>query len=82
EGAVNVLYRKQLQRLEDPQAEQERLVAEYRQKFATPYVPAAHGYVDDIVVPAETRPRLIAALELLRNKRVSSPAKKHGIMPV
>lgn len=82
EGAVSVLYRKHLQRIENPQAEQMRLLDEYRKKFAKPYTPAAHGFVDDIIAPAETRPRLIAALELLHDKCVVPLPKKHGIMPV
>jgi len=82
EGAVNILYRKQLKTMEDPEAERERLVAEFREKFSRPYAPAASGHIDDILVPAETRPRLIAALELLRDKQVKLPPKKHGNMPL
>jgi acetyl-CoA carboxylase carboxyltransferase component len=82
EGAVNVLYRKELAQSDDPAAAQARLVAEYREKFSKPYAPAAAGYLDDIITPAETRPRLIAALELLRDKQATLPRKKHGIMPV
>ena len=82
EGAVNILYRKQIERSAQPEVERERLIAEYRQKFATPYAVAASGDVDDILVPAETRPRLIAALELLRDKRAASPARKHGSIPL
>jgi len=82
EGAVNILYRKQLKTMEDPEAERARLVAEFREKFSRPYAPAASGHIDDILVPAETRPRLIAALELLRDKQVKLPPKKHGNMPL
>jgi len=82
EGAVNILYRKRLQEAEDPEAERVRLVAEYREKFGTPYAAAASGHIDDVILPAETRPRLIAALELLRDKQAALPPKKHGIMPV
>ncbi len=82
EGAVNILYRKQLKTLEDPEAEHTRLVAEFREKFSKPYTPAASGHIDDILIPAETRPRLIAALELLRDKHATLPPKKHGLMPV
>ncbi|MFQ5419647.1 MAG: acyl-CoA carboxylase subunit beta, partial [Anaerolineae bacterium] len=82
EGAVNVLYRKQLKDADDPEAARAALVAEFRQKFSKPYAPAASGHIDDIVIPAETRPRLIAALELLRDKKASLLRKKHGIMPV
>lgn len=82
EGAVNVLYRKQLKTAEDPAAERNGLVELFREKFSKPYAPAASGHIDDILIPAETRPRLIAALELLQGKQVSSPPKKHGTMPL
>lgn len=82
EGAVNILYRKQLKDVADPEAEHAKITAEFREKFSTPYTPAASGHIDDILLPSETRPRLIGALELLRDKQVSLPAKKHGIMPV
>jgi propionyl-CoA carboxylase beta chain len=82
EGAVNVLYRKQLKKAEDPEEFRAHLVAEYKEKFAKPYAPAAAGHIDDILIPAETRPRLIAALELLRDKQVSRPARKHGNIPL
>ncbi len=81
EGAINILYRKQLKETADP-GRRKRLVAEYREKFSKPYVAAAAGFVDDILVPAETRPRLIAALEILRDKRAKLPPKKHGTMPL
>ncbi|MBN1993347.1 MAG: acyl-CoA carboxylase subunit beta [Anaerolineae bacterium] len=82
EGAVNILYRKQLKAAADPEAERAQLAALFRDKFGKPYTPAASGHIDDILIPAETRPRLIAALELLRDKQVTSPPKKHGVMPV
>jgi propionyl-CoA carboxylase beta chain len=82
EGAVNILYGKELKQKENSGVERDRLVHEFRDKFAGPYRSAASGHVDDILVPAETRPRLIAALELLRDKQASSPAKKHGTMPL
>ena len=82
EGAVNILFRREIRAHPDPEAERARLVAEYREKFANPYRAAAHGFVDDVILPAETRPRLIAALELLRDKQSTLPAKKHGCMPV
>lgn len=82
EGAVNILYRKEISAHADPEVERARRVAEYREKFANPFRAAANGYVDDVLFPAETRPRLIAALELLRDKQVSMPAKKHGSIPL
>jgi acetyl-CoA carboxylase carboxyltransferase component len=82
EGAVNILYGKQLKEAEDGEVERVRLIQEYRDKFSTPYTSAAAGYVDDILIPAETRPRLIAALELLCNKQATLPPKKHGNLPM
>jgi acetyl-CoA carboxylase carboxyltransferase component len=82
DGAVNILYRKQLKEAADPAAVRAELVAEYRKKFANPYAAAAAGAIDDILIPAETRPRLIAALELLQDKRATLPPKKHGTMPL
>ena len=82
EGAVNVLYRKQLKQSPNPEADRARLVAEYQAKSSSPYVAAAGGHIDDVIIPAETRPRLIAALELLRDKRTVLPPKKHGNIPL
>jgi len=82
EGAVNIVFRKQIAAAKDPDAERERLVREYREQFANPYVAAARGYVDDIIEPQETRPRLIEALKILENKRDANPPKKHGNIPL
>ena len=82
EGAVNVIFRRELAEAEDPEARRAELVAEYREKFANPYVAAARGYIDDIIEPHETRPRLINALEALQHKRDSNPPKKHGNIPL
>lgn len=82
DGAVNILYRKEIGAAADPGAERKRLVAEYREKFSNPYKAAASGFVDDVLMPSETRPRLIAALELLRDKQAHLPAKKHGSLPL
>ena len=68
--------------MEDPEAERARLVSEFSEKFSKPYSAAVSGHIDDILVPAETRPRLIAALELLRDKKVTLPPKKHGNIPL
>ena len=78
EGAVEIIFRKELAEAADPVKRKEELVAEYRAKFANPYVAASRGYIDDIIEPRETRPRLINALEMLSNKRDVNPAKKHG----
>jgi acetyl-CoA carboxylase carboxyltransferase component len=82
DGAVNVIFRKELEKAEDPIKRKAELVAEYRQKFASPYVAAERGYIDDVIEPKETRPRLINGLEMLSNKRETSPAKKHGNIPL
>ena len=82
EGAVSIIFRKELEESEDPVTRKSELVQEYREKFANPYVSAARGYIDDVIEPYETRPRLINALEMLSNKRDSNPAKKHGNIPL
>ncbi len=82
DGAVNIIFRKELEKAKDPAQRKAELVAEYREKFASPYVAAERGYIDDVIEPKETRPRLINALEMLSNKRDSNPAKKHGNIPL
>jgi acetyl-CoA carboxylase carboxyltransferase component len=82
EGAVNIIFRKELAEAEDPVARKAELVQEYREKFANPFVAAERGYIDDVILPRETRPRLINALEMLQNKRDANPAKKHGNIPL
>ena len=82
DGAVSIIFRKELANAKDPVKKKAELVAEYREKFANPYVAAARGYIDDVIEPSETRPRLINALEMLTNKRDSNPAKKHGNIPL
>lgn len=82
EGAVNILYRKQLKDAPNAIEERARLIQEYKDKFSNPYAAAAAGHIDDILLPSETRPRLIAALELLKDKQTSLPAKKHGNIPL
>lgn len=83
EGAVNILHRKQLKGFEgDAEAERARLVEDFREKFGKPYVSAESGHVDEILVPAETRPKLIQALELLRDKQQCRRGRKHGTMPL
>jgi acetyl-CoA carboxylase carboxyltransferase component len=82
EGAVNIIHRKELAQTDDPQKRRAELVAEYREKFANPYIAASRGYVDDVIEPRETRQRLINALEMLSNKRDSNPPKKHGCIPL
>ena len=82
DGAVNIIFRRELSEAEDPDARKAELVNEYREKFANPYVAAARGFIDDVIMPSETRPRLINALEMLQNKRDSNPPKKHGNIPL
>jgi acetyl-CoA carboxylase carboxyltransferase component len=84
EGAVNIVFRRELADLEGEalREKREELVAEYRAKFANPYVAAKKGYVDDVIEPQETRPVLIKALETLVNKRVEGPKRKHGNIPL
>ncbi len=82
DGAVNILYREEIAKAKDPAAERKRLIAEYNDKFASPWAAAELGYLDDVIDPRDTRPRLIAALEMLRNKRQTLPWKKHGNMPL
>lgn len=82
DGAVNIIFRKELAEAEDPVARKAELVADYREKFASPYVAAEYGFIDDVIEPKETRPRLINSLEMLANKRDSNPAKKHGNIPL
>ena len=82
DGAVNIIFRKELAEAEDPLAKKAELVQMYREKFANPYVAASRGYIDDVIEPRETRPRLINGLELLAHKRDSNPQKKHGNIPL
>jgi acetyl-CoA carboxylase carboxyltransferase component len=82
EGAVNIIFRKELAEADDPDKRREELVAEYRKKFANPYIAASRGYIDDVIEPRYTRPRLINALEMLANKRDANPPKKHGNIPL
>jgi len=82
EGAVNILFKREIEYAADPAAERARLVAEYRERFANPYIAAGKGYVDKVIEPATTRGEICRALELLRNKRESLPAKKHGNIPL
>jgi propionyl-CoA carboxylase beta chain len=82
EGAVNIIFRDRLAEAEDPDAERARLVAEYQERLANPYLAAERGYVDEVILPSETRARVAVALGLLENKRQSVPAKKHGNIPL
>lgn len=82
QGAVNIVFRKELAAAEDKDKRREELIKDYRDKFASPYIAAERGYIDDVIEPQETRPRLINALETLLTKRESRPRKKHGNIPL
>ena len=82
EGAVNVLYKRELEAAPDPAALRAQKVAEFREKFANPYVAASRGFIDEVIRPRQTRAKLIAALAKLETKRDRNPAKKHGNIPL
>ncbi len=81
-GAVEILFRREIAVADDPQAATEAKMAEYREKFAHPFIAAARGFVDDVIDPRDTRPRLISALDMLASKRDVNPPKKHGNIPL
>jgi propionyl-CoA carboxylase beta chain len=82
DAAATIVFRNELQRAEDQEATRQRLIADYKEKFANPYVAAARGYIDDVIDPRDTRWKIIRALEILRNKTDTTPAKKHGNIPL
>jgi len=82
EGAVNVLYKRELEAAADAIAARAEKVAEFREKFANPYIAASRGFVDEVIHPRETRRKLITALKNLENKRDKNPPKKHGNIPL
>jgi propionyl-CoA carboxylase beta chain len=82
DGAVNIIFRKQINEAEDPDAAKTDLVEEYKNKFASPYRAAELGYIDQVIQPHMTRPLLIQSLELFRAKRDRNPPKKHGNIPL
>jgi len=81
-GAVEILFRKELADAPDREAATEARIEEYRERFVHPYIAAGRGYLDDVIDPRQTRPRLIGALDMLRNKRDSNPSRKHGNIPL
>ncbi len=81
-GAVNIIFKEAIAAASDPESERRRLVDHYETEFAHPYIAASRGYVDDVIKPSETRPRLIAALSMLADKQESNPRKKHGNIPL
>ncbi len=82
DGAVNIIYREQIAEAKKPQKVRDNLIAEYQEKFTNPYIAANRGFLDDVIDPADTRARIITALQMLENKRDSLPSKKHGNIPL
>ena len=82
EGAANIIFRKEIAESENPIETRQEKINEYRTKFSNPYVAAARGFVDDVIDPATTRQMIASALELLKSKRETRPAKKHGNIPL
>ena len=82
EGAVNIIYKRDIAVSPTPDARREKLMDDYRARFANPYSAAERGYIDDVIIPHETRPKLIAALHMLSTKRVAGPRRKHGNIPL
>jgi propionyl-CoA carboxylase beta chain len=82
EGAVNVLYRREIQKAEEPETFRRAKVAEFKEKFANPYVAADRGFIDEVIEPRHTRRKIIAGLEMTRTKRDKNPPKKHGNIPL
>ena len=82
EGAVNIIFRDRIAAAKDQDVERAGLLVEYEAEFANPYAAAARGYVDAVILPSETRRRLISALEMLADKRDVNPRKKHGNIPL
>ena len=82
DGAVNIIFKDAIEQSDDPEATRKRLVDDYLEKFANPYIAAGRGFIDDVIEPRLTRPKLISALHMLRNKRDTNPPKKHGNIPL
>ena len=82
EGAVNIVFRRELEDAEDADARRAELIADYRERFANPYAAAERGYVDEVIEPRLTRPILISALEVAKTKREPRPKRKHGNIPL
>jgi acetyl-CoA carboxylase carboxyltransferase component len=82
EGAANIIFRKEIREAADPEARRQEMIDEYRNNFANPYQAAKRGYVDAVINPKDTRPTLIAALEMAATKREQRPRKKHGNIPL
>jgi len=82
EGAVNIVYKREIAKAKDPEAFRKKMIQEYREKFASPYVAAERGFIDEVIEPQHTRAKLITALAALENTRDKNPPKKHGNIPL
>ncbi len=82
DGAANIIGRKRIEAAEDKDAERKKIIAEYEEKFMNPYVAAAHGFVDEVILPEETKARIVDAFVMLKNKKQAAPARKHGNLPL
>ena len=82
EGAVKILYRKEMNAAEDPAAERQKRIEDYKEKYLTPYTAAKAGIIDEVILPAETRSKIISALSVIREKQIHHPARKHGNSPM
>jgi propionyl-CoA carboxylase beta chain len=82
EGAVNIIHRRDIANSPTPDERREKLIGDYKARFANPYSAAERGYVDDVLIPHETRPTVISALETLQTKREPGPKRKHGNIPL
>lgn len=82
QGAINIIFRREIAEAADPEAKRQELIADYKRRFASPYVAASRGFIDDIVEPSQTRRRLVLALRTLRGKRTQRPSRKHGNIPL
>jgi len=82
DGAVNIVFKREISAAEDPEKKAAEMIEEYRNAFASPYRAAERGYIDEIILPEQTRPKLINALEFLKNKQERMPAKKHDNLPL
>jgi acetyl-CoA carboxylase carboxyltransferase component len=82
QGAVEIIYRRELQQAQDPVARRAELVEQYTERYANPYAAAERGFVDDVIAPSETRQKVVAALRVLESKREELPQRKHGNVPL
>ena len=82
DGAVNIIYRDEISKSENPDQTRRELIDDYKDRFTTPYIAAGRGFLDDVIDPAETRPQIIRALEMLHSKTDNLPPKKHGNIPL